>query len=172
MSNVERFIEILESQKWHLYHFTDTRNIDNIRLHGLLATAEIRRKNLPVIFGGNQWSLDADIAKGMDRYVHLCFLRSHPMEYIAKQQGRIRESCFLKIKPAVLRTFGTLISKDVSNKAGANLGPIESMIENIDLEVIYTRADWRDENVKERLKAAKKSEALIPLSIPLNLIEL
>jgi hypothetical protein len=41
--------------------------------------------------GGNQWSLDADQASGMDEFVHLCFMTGHPMLNHAINDGRIQQ---------------------------------------------------------------------------------
>jgi hypothetical protein len=69
-----------------LYHFTDRRNLDFIRKHGGLhpyADLVKMKVNIPAP-GGNQWSWDADTAKGLERYVHLCFRTNHPMEHVAR----------------------------------------------------------------------------------------
>jgi hypothetical protein len=77
------------------YHFTDTRNLPSIKAHGgLLPWSQIRGN--VVAPGGNDWSHDADAIKGQDNYVHLCFLPEHPMEFVARKDGRIQESRFLR----------------------------------------------------------------------------
>jgi hypothetical protein len=40
----------------------------------------------------------------------------------------------------------------------------------IDYEVLYTRTNWSDPNVQQRLQAAEKYEILVPRAIPLDLI--
>jgi len=170
MSNVEQYIQFAEAKGWKFYHFTDSRNVEGIRKFGLFATAELRARNLEVVTGGNQWSLDADRQKGMDAYVHLCFRRSHPMEYKARMDKRIEKSCFLSIKPAILRVSGALISLGVSNKADAEYGDAESFLEKMDWEVVYAKTDWKNREIRERLKMAEKCEILIPNNIPLEYI--
>ncbi len=55
-----------------LYHFTDRRNLDLVREHGLLSKAELARRGLNSLApGGNEWSIDADAAKGLTNYVNL-----------------------------------------------------------------------------------------------------
>ena len=171
MANVEKLIEILTRSKSSFFHFTDKRNLPLIRQTGLLSMRRQRQQERVAIApGGNDWSLDADRRSGMDAYVHLCFFSDHPMEWIARQQGRIEESVFLKISPEALSTPGTLIVDTVSNRADAVPKPGEYMIGKLDLKVIYTRTDWKDPTVQERLKTAKKYEILIPDQIPLNYI--
>jgi hypothetical protein len=92
------------------------------------------------------------------------------MEFKAKNEGRIQNSRFLLIEPSILRAQGALISKDVSNKADAKYGNPNEFIEQIDLQVIYNRTDWKDKAVQERLKTARKYEILIPHHVATGLI--
>lgn len=171
MSNVEQFIDILLKRREYFYHFTDLRNIPLIRDAGLLSMRNQReRQRVAIAPGGNDWSQDADRRSGMDAFVHLCFFGDHPMEWMARQQGRIERSIFLKISPEILRVPGALIVDIVSNRADAQPQPAEEMVEKLDLEVIYTRTDWKDAAIQERLKAAKKCEILIPDTVPLEMI--
>lgn len=171
MSDVDTLIQILLKSRNTFYHFTDKRNIPLIRDTGLLSMRHQREaQRVAIAPGGNDWSLEADRRSGMDAYVHLCFFSEHPMEWIARQQGRIEESVFLKISPEILRTPGTLIVDTVSNRADAAPKPAEEMIRKLDLKVIYTRTDWKDPEVQERLKVARKYEILVPNSIPLEFI--
>ena len=120
--------------------------------------------------GGNNWSHDADRQKGLDKYVHLCFRNTHPMEYSARQAGRIIDSIFLQIHLKALETEGVKFTSDVSNKSGVPIYPIDDAHNMIDWEVLYTRTDWNDPAIQERLKRAEKCEILVPDRIPLELI--
>lgn len=160
--------KILADRNRVFYHFTDTRNLPSIRQHGLLSMRELRERMIIMAPGGNDWSLDADRRSGMDQFVHLCFFEDHPMEYLAKKEGRIERSRFLRIDPCVLTMEGVLISKEVSNKAGAIPRPADEMIGELDLEVIYTRTDWKDAKIQARLRAARKCELLVPRRIAID----
>lgn len=152
------------------FHFTDTRNLANIRLHGLLSLKQLENRGIaPLAPGGNQWSHDADRQCGLDRYVHLCFFNQHPMEYVAREEGRLGDTVFIKVHTSVLEIPGILFCNDVSNKSGATTFGF-SEIEKLDLEVCYRRLDWTNPDIKARLKAAKKYELLIPDSVPANLL--
>jgi ssDNA thymidine ADP-ribosyltransferase, DarT len=170
MSNVSKIAKILLEKGHSFYHFTDTRNMPTIREHGLLSMRTIRERNLIVAPGGNDWSLDADKRSGMDDFVHLCFFREHPMEYLAMKDGRIQNSRFLRILPSVLETPGTMITDKVANRADTWPRPAEEMVEKLDLEVIYQRTDWKDPRIQVRLRTARLCEILIPKVVPLNLI--
>jgi hypothetical protein len=155
-----------------LYHFTDRRNLPLIREHGgLYPVDKLIEKGIKVPApGGNDWSQKADAIKGVDRYVHLCFRNTHPMEYVARQEGRISDTIFLQIHADVLLWDGARFTEDVSNKSGVKLHTMEEAREIIDFEVLYTRTDWRKAEIQERLQQAEKYEILIPKKIPLELI--
>jgi hypothetical protein len=119
--------------------------------------------------GGNQWSLDADRMFGVDRYVHLCLRPNHPMEHIAKQEGRIVESVFLTVDAAILSIKGVRYSPDVSNKSGIEACEIQDA--KIDYDVLYTRMPWGDPKVQARLQAAEKCEILVPDHVPMKYLE-
>lgn len=155
-----------------LYHFTDRRNLDLIRkLGGLYPLAELRRKGIEIPApGGNEWSWDANGIKGFDEYVHLCFRATHPMEFVARAEGRIRDSIFLSVHPEVLQWEGVLFTPDVANKKGVRAYPIQEAAEMIDYEVLYTRTDWRKPEIQQRLQQAEKCEVLVPRVIPLELV--
>jgi len=106
----------------------------------------------------------------MDAYVHLCFFSEHPMEWLARQDGRIEQSRFLKIAPEVLQLPGVMITNGVANKADMVPQPAEAMIGQLDLKVIYTRTDWKDPAIQERLKAARRCEVLVPGRVPAAMI--
>lgn len=109
---------------------------------GLYSLVELRERGIEVpASGGNDWSHDADGYKGLDRYVHLCFRPTHPMEYVARQDGRIGDSIYLQIHPDVLKINGVMYTADVSNKAGVEVHTLEAARELIDFEVIYTRTN-------------------------------
>ncbi len=158
--------------KW-LYHFTDTRNLPLIReMGGLYSTAKLREMGVESFYpGGNQWSLDADEMSGMDQYVHLCLRPNHPMEHIAKQEGRIEKSVFLPVDGAVLRLKAVRYSPGVSNKSGIEICGIQEARDQIDYEVLYTRMPWSDSEVQARLQAAEKCEILVPDHVPMKYLE-
>ena len=161
----------LSQLRW-LHHFTDSRNVHWIReMGGLFSRQELKSKEAEFFPGGNEWSLDADEMFGMDGYVHLCFRTNHPMEHKAKQEGRIERTTWLNIDPSVLRMEGVMYSHGVSNKSGMPICTIRQAIEQIDFEVICTKTDWRDPEIKARLNHAELCEVLVPKHLPLTYFE-
>ncbi len=156
-----------------LYHFTDTRNLESIKkLGGLYSRVALQELGVldTIACGGNELSANADERLGMDHYVHLCFCDEHPMEYVARNDGRIIESKFLMISPKVLQIEGALFSPDVSNKSGIRPIPIEEAVDRIDFEVLYNRTDWANPDIQARRRAARKYEILVPDHVPCKLI--
>ncbi len=155
-----------------LYHFTDSRNLPSIRdRKAIYSMAKLRSFDLDVHFpGGNEWSLTADIGCGMNEYVHLCFRNQHPMEYRAKNDGQIERTAWLEIDPSVLERPGVLFCPGISNKAGMTTHSLAEAAEMIDFDVLYTRLDWKDPQVRERLHDAERYEFLIPDLIPIKYV--
>lgn len=110
-------------------HFTDQRNAPSISgFGGLYSLAKLREMGIEIPApGGNDWSHDADVMKGLDRYVHLCFRPNHPMEYVARRDGRITDSVCLQIHPDILRVDGVMFTADVSNKSGVDIISLETL---------------------------------------------
>jgi len=102
--------------------------------------------------------------------VHLAFVDNHPMHFAAKQDGRITTPMWLKIDSSILLGEDVRFSCDVSNKAGVSILTPAEAIEQIDFEVLFTRANWKDPEIMKRLLAARKSEILIPTMVPINKI--
>lgn len=156
----------------HLYHFTDEENLPLIREHGLLPYTELLRRGVaPPKPGGNDWSRDADSFKGVDRYVHLCLLDQHPMEFVARRDGHLGKTKFLRVSVEVLSFPGVMGCSDVSNKTGVAIQPIEQALDAMDLQILFGgRVDFTNAELRNRYNDAKKSEVLIPAPIPPNLI--
>lgn len=154
------------------FHFTDMRNLPSIRQHGLLSTQELKKRGIVVpAFGGNQWSLDADRAKGMDAFVHLCFMVGHPMVSHAVADGRFQRVIYLKVRPDIIKQPGVMMTIDVANQSGVVPLPPSQALDALDIPVIYTRTKWKDPAVNARLQAAHRCEVLVPNSVATEFIE-
>ena len=130
-SLTQQLVDALLKNSHGLRHFTDHRNIPSIRAVGLLRTAEIRRRGLATVPGGDATSLSIDTHKGFDRYVRLGFLKGHPMAHIALQEGRIEQVRHVRVSPLVMLTPGVLISDRVATANDAVIKPSNDMIQNL-----------------------------------------
>ena len=155
-----------------VWHFTDEANFESIKANGgLLSLAELQRRKVEIpVAGGNEWSHEADVRAGVEDFVHLALIPNHPMLFRAKQDGRIATPYWLKIDQSLLALDGVRFTNDVSNKSGVQLLTPAEAEHQIDWEVLFTRTDWSDPDVRARRQAAEKSEILIPRSVPLSLI--
>lgn len=167
-------IKLLENSTQHryVYHFTDRENFRSIKKHGLLSKKTMQEQGIiPPKPGGNEWSWDADAYKGLTSYVNLCFTMSHPMRKRALNEGRLSDAPYLAIDPSILLTPGVKISLDVANKRGVKIYDIDEAVSQMDTEVLYTRTDWNDATIRQRLCAAEKYELLVPDRIPVSMIK-
>lgn len=161
-------VEYLRKNKRSFYHFTDVRNLESIRRLGLLATAHLRAQEIVPVYGGNDISLEADRAFGVDHYVHLSFSPDHPLLYLAKKDQRIEQPRIIRVAPEVLLLEGVKICDGVSNKAGMVLGEPMQTLRGLDLVVLYFSCDWNDPEIKARRKVAKLYEVLVPSCVPIE----
>lgn len=136
---------------------------------GILSARSLTQSELKCIFGGNQWSLDADKYYGMDGYVHLCFMTGNFMEYRARNERRIQSVKYLEISPDVLKIPGALISLGVSNSRDAERLEISQGLDRLDGEVIYQKTQHSPE-MTARWKFAHKCEVLIPDRVAVEFI--
>jgi ssDNA thymidine ADP-ribosyltransferase, DarT len=152
------------------FHFTDTRNLDLIKKHGILSRRKLREMCIDIPApGGNQWSRDAADRLELDRYVSLCLTPSHPMEFLARKGGQIKEATYLPIRPDIIKAKGVMMTGGVSNKSGIVPEAPGEVLEKLDIEAIY-RPQWGDRSFIERLKVAEKFEILVPDQVPVDYI--
>lgn len=154
-----------------IWHFTDRLNLESIQEHGLLSRKTLNDKCIKIaVLGGNEWSQDADDRKGLDAYVHLCFLCNHPMQFLAVQEKRIQNPIWLKVDASVMLAPEVKFTSEVSNKSGVRLLNHSEAVSEIDFEILLPPfVDWRGKpDIHDRRNAAEKSEILIPDIVPID----
>ena len=159
-----------------LYHFTDLRNLALIREYGGLWSLEKLEEmgiNIPAP-GGDETSQATDKAKDIHKYVHLCMLPKHPMEYRARESGRLERSVFLEIDREVLHDDGVKFVPGLANTSGIPIHDLGEALENgiVDVGPLYQWISWRlFPDVYERRVKAEKFEILVPDFIALERIK-
>jgi hypothetical protein len=93
------------------------------------------------------------------------------MCHVASKEGRIKTPRYLAISPDVLELEGIKIALDVANKSGVQILDLDTALESLDVQVLYTRTDWKQPAINERLRAAEKCELLVPECVPVKLIK-
>jgi hypothetical protein len=148
----------------YLWHFTDLSNLDSIKKYGLQSLHNINKYNIKVSrFGAEELSHSLDYSRGLDKFVHLSFIKDHPMYYVAKSRGSIINPIWLKINISVLFQKENLLCNGVANATNSILFGIDE-INRIDFDNM-NNSDF------EIAKNARKAEILIYNQVPANLIE-
>ncbi len=151
----EEIIEYLNSKNIKsFWHFTDASNLETIKKHGLQSLWNIERLNIPVKrFGGNKLSHQLDYEKNLDLFVHLAFIKDHPMYYVAIRDKRIINPIWLEIDIRILYHKECYFSKTIANKSYTkyyNFNQIKEL--NID-KMFHTNPHLK--------KEARKAEVLV-----------
>lgn len=151
-----------------VWHFTDRSNLDSIREHGLLSFAETQKRGIAIPEpGGNDQSHTQDEKKGLDIYVHLAFIKDHPMLYTAQvHENRILNPVWLKIDSSAILGDEVRFCAAVANKSGASILTAEEAKKKIDFVSLFTYTNWKDPEIREQRHEAVKSEILVPNFIP------
>jgi|GEM_PF-4196392 len=154
------------------YHFTDTRNLDSIKQHGLLTSAELCERGItPVARGGDEQSHESDKEDGLDSYIHLCLFNYHPMAHKARAEKRIAETEFLKISTSVLNQYGIVFTPGMANKNGMPRLTLANANENMYLRFAYSKISQNETSIQYGFRETKKYELLIPNEIEAQYIE-
>jgi hypothetical protein len=121
-----------------LFHFTDRRNLALIRERGgLFPLAQLEADGVEIPApGSDEGSRNTDRQRNLHHYVHLCFRSNHPMEYVARQEGRISDTIFLQIHPSVLQWEGVLFCPGMANTNNIEFYAMEQARTMIDFEVL------------------------------------
>lgn len=169
---VQAFIDRVRRsrQQQAFYHFTDTRNLPSIRLHGLLSHAELIRRGLNHVPGGNALSHELDQMHGTDDHVHLCFRANHGMRGQILAEGRIAQACWVRIDPAIILLPEVSVTLDNAAMNGVEPQPLIHALPLLDQQILYDYSDWNDPVMRQRLTASERCELLIPNNVPTRYI--
>lgn len=112
---------LLKNKITKLYHFTDNDNIDSIKNNGGLWSMHYCKCNDVKIPrpGGNELSWDLDTRMGLSNYVHLSFVKDHPMMFVAQNDGRIQNPVLMEISTDVIFFEKTIFTERNAVKKGS-----------------------------------------------------
>ena len=107
-----------------LYHFTDRDNIESIiQQGGLYSWGDCEQKGITIKKpGGGQLSRSLDARDGLQHFVRVSFTTSHPMMYVAMNDGRISNPVVLEIDPEVAYWEDSIYADRNATKNGCNIG--------------------------------------------------
>ena len=107
----QRCLDILLSHGIkHFYHFTESSNLPLIREYGLFSWKELDTRGFTAVKGSDELSRRLDKKKNLEDFVRLSFTASHPMMWVCKRQGRLKNPVVLKIDISACLLPGTLFS--------------------------------------------------------------
>jgi hypothetical protein len=154
-----------------VYHFTDKANIDSIENYGLQSLNNILNMNIPVKhFGAEELSHQLDKLNGLDKYVHLSFIKDHPMYHVAKRRGNIKNPVWIEIDTSVLFQENTLFCDKVANQTNSNIFKINNISKYIDFDILTNNSYLSGDSWQER-KETRKAEIMVYNKINTNLIK-
>lgn len=143
-----------------IYHFTDKANLKTIEQFGLQSLKNILNQNIPVKhFGAEELSHMLDERKGLDKYVHISFVKDHPMYHVALSRGNLIDPVWIELDCSILYDAGTLFCDKVANQNGAKIFMINEVPQRIDLEMLTNQASLTSDAWKLR-KEIRKAEIM------------
>jgi hypothetical protein len=170
-SNWKEFEEILKKENIKkLYHFTDESNLKSIiKNKGLYSWSSCEKLKIDVnCYGGDKLSRDLDEYHGLEDYARLSFVKNHPMEYIAKKDGRIVDPVRLEIDPSVIYLKDTMFSNMNATKTGNKNGGSLDIFKKIKFEIIKKTNHCY--NLEDYEKPYFQAEVMIKENLPLKYI--
>lgn len=124
-SNWQEFQQVLEQNGIKkLYHFTDRDNLKSIIENGgLYSWADCEEKNIKIAKpGGGLTSRELDRRDNLHHFVRVSFVKNHPMQYVAMNDGRISNPVILEIDPEVIFLENSKYADRNATKNGAQVG--------------------------------------------------
>lgn len=170
-NNWQEFKKVLDSHNIRtLYHFTDRDNLKSIIDNGgLYSWADCDEKGIDIPRpGGSSVSRDLDRRVNLQHFVRTSFVRKHPMQYVAMNDGRISNPVLLEIDPEVIFWNDTKYSDRNAAKNGVNVG---SSLD--DFNAIHFNAVKQDTHFDliEEEQPYFQAEVLVKNFIPLQYIK-
>lgn len=149
-----------------LYHFTDIENLPTIERFGIQSLKNILLNDIPVKhFGADELSHRLDSKTGLNNYVHLSFIKDHPMYYVAKSRGSLKTPVWIELDISILFQEKTIFCDSIANKNNADIFIIEEIFNKINFSTIVNN------NVDFSIrKEARKAEIMIYNEIETNKI--
>lgn len=160
-----------EKKVKYLYHFTDLENVASIKQTGaLFSWKESEDRGIKIARpGGNSLSRSLDSRYGLERYVRLCFCEDHPMLYVARNEGRIKDEVILKVNPLVACLTGTKFSNMNATSRSHSIGYDRNFLEQIPFEIFKSGYLNLSEEEKKYYQAEILVERYILISDILNI---
>tara|TARA_B110000967_G_C18897589_1_gene571913 strand:+ start:147 stop:1727 length:1581 start_codon:yes stop_codon:yes gene_type:complete len=150
---------------FNFYHYTDTSNLNSIlQNNGLFSLNELNNKGIDYLQGSKTYE-EAD-------YVRLSYTQNHPLLYVSKEQGRIRQEETLEISLDIAglkhTKFTNVNAARTSNAPTVKIGDDLNYIKNQVKIDIVTQRNHFDLSYEE--KPYYQAEVMVKDHLPLEYI--
>lgn len=132
-----------------LYHFTDVSNIESIKRHGLISNHTLKKLNLHVKYSSTPSSREADATMGLDDFVRLSFVKTHPMLYSAMTSQGIHP-VIIEINPLVALMPQVYFSDKNALRTGANIGDTYVDLNKVRFDIVLGSKAYYDLSLEEK----------------------
>lgn len=120
-----------------LYHFTDRSNLHSILESGaILSNQALKVRGIIPTYASNEVSREMDSNAGLGEFVHLSFVRNHPMMYVAHQNGRIRQPVIIEIDPTIALMPNAIFTNMNALKNGHSRGGSNEWLKKIHFDIV------------------------------------
>lgn len=158
----------------YLYHFTDRSNIPLIKRYGgLLSWSYCEKHGIKIPRpGGGDLSRQLDVSRNLQDYVRLSFTREHPMKYIAKNDGRIKDpvNLIIDIKAACISSALYSNKNATIKREPVNIGSSIADLEQIHFNSVKVRTHFDlDDNERSFFQAEVMVKTFLSKEYIINL---
>lgn len=141
-----------------LYHFTDVSNIESIKRYGLISNRTIRESNFHVKYSSTASSRNADTQMGLDDFVRLSFVKTHPMLYTAMTSQGVHP-VIIEINPLIALMPQVYFSDKNALRTGANIGDTYADLNKVRFDIVLGSKAYYDLSLEE--KRSYQAEILV-----------
>lgn len=132
-----------------LYHFTDVSNIESIKRYGLISNRILKESNHHVKYSSTASSRNADAQMGLDDFVRLSFVKTHPMLYTAMTSQGIHP-IIIEINPLIALMPEVYFSDKNALRTGANIGDSYSDLNKVRFDIVLGSKAYYDLSLEEK----------------------
>lgn len=155
---------------YYLYHFTDRKNIANIREAGGLYSWKFLEDHDMIVPnpGGDELSRSLDRRYGLQDYVRLSFCKNHPMSFRHRKAGADIVVLKISLEPVILKDtlFSDMNATDKLHKHGGTLDDLKRV------RFECTRLDYAEGMDRKYQQAEVLVKTFLPAKYILNLDEI
>jgi hypothetical protein len=132
-----------------LYHFTDASNIESIKKHGLVSNHKLKELHIHTKYSSTPSSREADAQMGLDDFVRLSFVKTHPMLYTAMTSQGIRPA-IIEINPLIALMPQVYFSNNNALRTGANIGDSYADLNKVRFDIVLGSRAYYDLSLEEK----------------------